>query len=325
MNTTVTLAIAASFQLGAGIAFQFLVLNLVGVGEESDAFIAAQAVPAVLTAVLVMSLQSIWQPRLAVSAQDVPRWRRDHEIAHAQALLFFSAMACLLSITMPIWIPMIYAGLIPNAQKMVTELTPFFLGAGVLNCASATLTTAQRGRDRLISSDVVLAGGTLISLAVAAPVVSSWGIAGVAYLIAARALATWLILIALVGGSRPRWRLAVIDSATWQQLPPLLASSCIYKSAPLVDRFWSAMGPLGSVTLLGMAQAGMSAIATVLERALSMPCSPQIARHVAERNLQGALALYRGAVVHVALASTIVAMLALMGKAVWIEVLVRLL
>ena len=317
MRTSLTLGLLAASQVAALIAFQLVVLAALGVGAASDAFVAAQAVPAVLTGVLAMSLQSVWQPRLAVASNDARAWRAAHRCAHAQALMAFVVAGGALLACAMFWVPLLYAGFDAELRRAVLGMTPWLLLAAVLQGAAAILTSAERGRDRFVPAESAVLAVTLLATALAWPVVQAFGVEAAAALLFGRAAVLWLVMLLLVGGSRPDWRAAWGERAVWRQLRPLIAGSGVYKTAPLVDRFWSSMAPIGGVTLLGLAQSAMGAVAGVLERSLCAPALPRIARCVAAGDATGVRGLYRRAVLAVGVATACVALLFIAVQPAW--------
>jgi putative peptidoglycan lipid II flippase len=325
VRSTATLGALAALQLLAQIAFQLLVLAGLGVGVRSDVFIAAQAVPIVLSGVLAAGLQSIWQPQLAVADGRGAAWRELHRTAHAQALTAFAIAGAVLAASAVAWVPLLYAGLEAPARHSVLELTPWLLLATAFQGAVAVLTTAERGRDRLVLPELVSLGVGLLALAAVAPVVSAFGIRGAVFLIVVRSVLHWALMVWAVGGSAPAWRAGWRRRDVWRQLRPLVASSAVYKSAPLVDRFWSASAAAGSVTLLGLTQLGMGAVAAVMDRACSMPASPRIARCLAAGDVAGARAEYRRAVLSVAALTAVMLVLLWLMRPLWLDLLALLL
>jgi putative peptidoglycan lipid II flippase len=302
LKPPLVLALASAAQLAGQIAQQLAVLAALGVGSSSDAWVAAQSVPAVLTAIVAMALQSVWQSPLAQARDDVTTWRDLQRTAHAQALLAFALPCLVLAATVWAWAPLLFAGLPPAARQALAEATPALLAAAALHGATAVLTTAQRGRDRLLSAELVGLAATLAALVLAWPVARHAGVQGVAWLALARAAVVWLGLQFLVQGSWPRWQAGLRSAAQWRQMRPLLAGAALYKTAPLVDRFWTSLAAAGSVSLFGLAQSGTTAWATVLEKSLCMPLGPQIARAVGAADAEAARRLMRRALVRVALA-----------------------
>lgn len=311
------LALVATVQLLAQIGFQVIVLAAAGVGPTTDAFVAAQAVPMVLVAVLALSLQSVWQPRFATSSVSGGKWRQAHRSAQAQALIIFGISGAALAATASLWAKVIFIGLAAEALQLVLEMTPLLLLASVFQGSAAVMTAAQRGRDRLLSAEVAALAGAVIAAALAWPVVRAWGIVAAAYLALGRAILVWILLEALLGGSTPAWRDGWRDRRAWAQLRPLLAGSSIFKLAPLVDRFWSSMGPPGSVALFGLAHAAMAALAGLLERSLCMPVTPRLARSATAGDADTTRRLYRRSVAMTAVATAAIGVGLLLVQPWW--------
>ena len=80
---------------------------------------------------------------------------------------------------------------------------------------------------------------------------------------------------------------------TWRKIRPLLFGASLTKTAPIVDRFWASQAQVGGVTALGLAQQGVGGLTTVLERAISMPLIPTLARLLDDGNFRKVRALYR--------------------------------
>lgn len=303
LSAPLALALTSGGQLAGQVAQQLAVLAALGVGSASDVWVAAQSVPAVLTAVVAMALQSVWQSPLAQARDDLSLWQSLHRTAHAQALLAMALPCLALAATVGVWAPLLFAGLSAEAQQALAAATPILMAAAALHGAAAVLTTAQRGRDRLLSAELLGLAATLAALALAWPVARHAGVQGVAWLALARAAAVWVGLLVLVQGSWPRWREALQAATQWRQMRPLLAGAALYKTAPLIDRFWTSLAAAGSVTLFGLAQGGTTAWATVLEKSVCMPLVPQIARAIGSGDADGARRLVRRALVRVALAT----------------------
>jgi peptidoglycan biosynthesis protein MviN/MurJ (putative lipid II flippase) len=139
-----------------------------------------------------------------------------------------------------------------------------------------------------------------LAATVLTPAALRWlGIEGAAWLFSLRsfisALSLWsaLRLGMPILASSPERR----DAARSALL--LLAGSSIYKLGPLVDRFWTSQGPVGSLTLYNLAIAGAGAVATVLERAISMPVIPGLSRLWQAEDTAGFRRAYRGVLVRI--------------------------
>ncbi len=204
---------------------------------------------------------------------------------------------------------------------MVIDMTPSLLLAALFQSVGAVMVAAQRGRDRQVSPELASLAATTLTVVAVLPAVQTWGVMAAAHVMLVRAVAVWLLLLAAAGPSPPSWRGAWRGTDAWQRLWPLLAGSSIYKAAPLVDRFWSAMAPAGGVTLVGLAHSGMSAMALVLERSLCASVAPQLARLIAADDTQAARKLLRRSLLSTGMATLAVAMVFLLLKPFWSEAL----
>lgn len=325
MKLNLSLGVLAALQLTASLLIQLTVLRLVGAGPETDAFVAAQAGPLVLFAILSVSLHSVWQPRLSVVADDVARWRELQGVAQGQVLITFGSLALVLCVSAPLWIPHLFPGF-EHAQVLLTTAMslPLFV-ATALNGHSTLFTTALRSRDRFVAAEVVALGGTLISLALIAVTVPWAGVKAAPWCILARALAVSAILHVRAGRPAPNLRKAWSSGEVWQQLRPLLAGSSLYKTAPLIDRYWSSQAAAGGVTVLSLAQTGMGALAAVLERAFCVPVAPQLGRLVGRADYVQLRSVCRRAIKRVTIATVLIAAALGASHPLWVPALGALL
>jgi peptidoglycan biosynthesis protein MviN/MurJ (putative lipid II flippase) len=294
-----SLGILAALQLVANLIAQLVVLALVGTGPQTDAYVAAQSVPLVVFAVLSVSLQAIWQPRLAVLHNDREAWHDAQGLAQGQATLVFGIVCTTLWITSPAWTPLMFAGFDSTRQHLTTSMGLPLFAACALNGHAALFTTALRARERfLIAESVALAAtmGALCLIAITVPLV---GVQAAAWVALGRAAVVCGVLYALCGrpvaSPRGAWR----DRQTWLLLRPLVAGSSLYKTAPLVDRFWTSQGMAGTLTVYNLAQTAMGALAVVIERAVCMPVGPRLARIVERGEWTAVRAAYRRCIVMV--------------------------
>ncbi|KPF51160.1 hypothetical protein IP87_16525 [beta proteobacterium AAP121] len=325
MKTPLLLGLIAVLQLAAHMVYLVLALASLGLGPASDAFVAAQAVPVVLTAILATALQSAWQSRLATVDRTSGAWRQAHRNAHAQAWMVFLAASLPIGLMAPLWIDGIFGGLAPQAQRQLLGMTPVLLLASVFNGVTGVLTTAQRGRDRLLSAEVAALAATLLSLLLVTPAIDALGALGAAQVLLLRGVTAWLLLLCLLGGSWPDVQGGWRDLTAWRQMRPALAGSAVLKTAPLVDRYWTAGAPTGTLTLFSLAQSGTGAVAAVLERALCMPVAPRIARAMADRDTVTARVLYRRATGAVAAVILLLGLALLVVQPWWVWALDALL
>lgn len=278
MRLNLSLGALASLQLLASFAYQLAVLALVGAGPSTDAWVAAQAVPAVLFALLVGVIQGTWQGRFAATGPARGEWLRLQRTASGQVWLLCIPAFIVLATTSKWWVDIAFVGLNADQVELATRLSLPLLAATIMNSQSALATAALRGRDRFIACEVITLVVATASIAAVIVLIPIHGIVSAAWVTLARAAVLAITLFCISGRPWPSVKMAIGDSVSWRAATPLLSGGFIYKSGPLVDRIFSSMAPVGGMTVFNLAQMGVSAIGVVLERAMTTPLTPRIAR-----------------------------------------------
>jgi putative peptidoglycan lipid II flippase len=317
LKLNVSLGALASLQLAASFLAQLIVLAAVGAGISTDAFVAAQAVPAVIFSILAVSLQNVWQPKLAVLSEQRVLWREAQGTAQGQVLLLFGGVSVVLIATANYWMQLLFPGFSKPQAELAAHMSQILLVAMVLNGQAALLTTAQRARERFVAAETVSLLATVAAAAALAMVVPIYGVEGAAWVGLARAFVVAVILYALAGMPAVALRQAWQEATVWRQLRPILAGSSLYKTGPILDRFWSSHAPAGGVTVFNLAQTGMGAFSSVLERAISVPVTPRLARLVAANDYSGVRKLYRACILRVTFLVGMLLLVLLLLKPFW--------
>jgi len=321
----IALGALAATQLLAGLALQLLILRIVGAGPLTDAFVAAQAVPMLVSALLGMLLQAIWQPRLSVAAVDMATWRTEQGVAHGQILLYAPAISILALLTAPLWLPRLFSEFSAEQLALVQRMSvPLFLAA-VFNIQIAMLLTAQRARGAFYRSELYSLIGTLLALLLLAACLPRMGIESAAWIFLLRSLLVAAALYLLADRPLPMLLGARDAKGIWAPMRSMMTGAALQKSNPLVERYWSAQGASPGVTLLNLAQTAITALASVLEKAICGPTAPHIARAIAAHDYRVALALYRHGIMQVmGLVAALVLVLILL-QPLWDDLLAQLL
>jgi len=167
------------------------------------------------------------------------------------------------------------------------------LVASFFNGHASLLTTFQRSRDRFVGPELAQLIAFIVAIAAVVPALQVFGIGAVPWVILARSIVVCLVLYVMA--ERPAISpLEVLKKRDlWPGTAVLMAGSSIYKTGPLVDRFWISMAPAGSVTVYNLVQIGMNALAIVLDRAICVPAAPTLARFAQARDFTGLRRLYR--------------------------------
>ena len=317
MKLGISLGALAALQLLAGFATQLVVLATLGVGAGTDNWVAAQTVPMIVFSIASVAFQGAWQSQLAVEAGNASAWQAAQQRAHGQLLLVALPVLALLGATAELWARQVFPGFSTQQVASTSDMTRVLLVATWMNCHGALLTTALRSREQFVQGELVSAGGAVLMLAFMPWVVRGHGVEGAALLMLLRAAVVTLCLFRLAGMPWPALTAAWRDKRQWSQLRPLLFGSSLYKTGPIVDRYWTSLAPAGGMTAFNFVQMGMGALASVLERALCMPAHPRLARLAAQGDLDGMRALYRQRIRWVLLLALGIAMLLLLLQPVW--------
>lgn len=309
----IRLGLIALLQLVVGLLIQISVLRAVGAGSETDAFIAAQALPLVLFSILSISIQSVWQPPLALTGGSLDKWLSLQGEALGQALVLVGGITLFAHVTHSFWIPLLYPGLDETQVLLASYMTLPLLLAAALNSQSVIFTAALRSVDRFAIAEVVNLSASVIALVVMIVMVPIEGIKVAAWILCARATIAFGVLYICAGRPRIDIQRGLASHAVWRQLKPLLFGSSYYKSAPLVDRYWCSQAGTGGLTTFSLAQTGMGAAATVLERSICMPLMPKLARFVESQDMVGLRHTYRSSIfrIHMAAGAALMALITL--------------
>ncbi|MGJ4748583.1 lipid II flippase MurJ, partial [Leptospira sp. SA-E8] len=259
-----------------------LVVRIVGVGPQTDSYIAAQAVPVVLGAVVIAALQSVWMPRLAVLTCSIGEWRRQQAVAQGHAAILSVGLLLVLGVGVGWWLPWCYPGLSEQQQQDAMGFTFVLLGATGFTTQSALLTVALRARDRFVAPELIATVGAAFALVATYLALPHWGVDAAVWIALTRSVLVYLAQMWIAGwpalSLRDGWR----SGSEWRQMRPLLFGTSIYKTSPVIDRYWASQAPAGAITVLALANTAITSAATVLDRALGIPLVPTLSRLVAE-------------------------------------------
>ncbi len=278
MTRSLLLGFVISLQLLFALMSQLLVFRLVGIGIHTDAYVAAQAVPVVFSAVVISALQSAWLPRLSRSSLELDGWRREQAAAQGQALILGGGLMLVLAASIAVWMPLIFPGFDDKQLQMTVVLCLVLLAASALNTLVALLSVALRVRNRFLAAELIAMTGTLLSLLAIYILLPRFGIISAVWIALGRAFLVYLAQLALANWPPISLRGGWYCSDTWKLMRPLLFGASVYKMSPLVDRYWASFAQAGGITTLGLAQSAMGAVSTVLERSVCVPVIPSLSR-----------------------------------------------
>lgn len=312
-NHSASLATLVSVQIVSALSAQLLVLRHFGAGSMTDAYVASQAIPFLLSAVITVALQNVWQPKLSTSLGEA-KWQHQLAIAQGQALLMFGGSACIIWLAIPAWSAALFPGLSPGELGLLYALTPILLLASMINCHASLNVTALRSQDRFVLPETIIACNEIFGLLALVYFLPKYGISAAAWTTLAKSLSLLTILQAVTGKPDIHPKLALKETSSLRSIYPLLLGSGIYKTAPLVDRYWSSQASSGSMTLFFLAQSSLGALAKVLDRAICQPETPRIARLWAAGATLELRSIYRQCLLKLALITAAAAICLLMSQ-----------
>lgn len=270
---------------------QVVVASVFGAGADMDAFLAANAVPQYVIAVLLGSLGFVFVPvfvdYLATGRED-EAWQIASSVINLSVLVL--STLTVLGILFPDAILDLTAPGLPvathrQAVQIAIIIWPSVLATGVVSL----LIGIYQSQSRFGWPAAVPVIGAVVNLGLVIILANWLGIYGLA-------IATTLGLVLQVGLLLPlalkkgRYRLTLNwrHPAVWQVLRlllPLVLASLVAKSTPLVDRFLASGMPEGSISHLGYAFRIFSVLIMLISTGIATVIFPRMAVNVTSADL----------------------------------------
>lgn len=295
------MGLIASVQLIGQMLIQVAVVRAVGLGDEADVFFAAQTIPLLLMAILSSALQSVWLPRFSVSAEKYSELSALRAAAQGQTLILGGIFFLFLSLSVSVWIPLAFPGFNSFQQNKTALFSLVFLFINLLNVQSSTLTVELRATSKLLISELAPMIITMIVVILLFIYLPSLGIVFAVIALLIRAILTYAFLGFLTGWVTPSLIQGWGRRNEWGMLWPLLAGASVYKTMPVIDRYWASFAPAGGISSLNMAQSIVGSVVAVLEKMFCVPVTPQFSRYIALKQYDTIRWLYKRTLKKIAL------------------------
>jgi putative peptidoglycan lipid II flippase len=232
--------------------FQWYIIVHFGVGEISDAFFGAIALPQFLLLVMSGTLTKVLIP--IIVKQEEQDFEKEAWTYFQVIGLLFIFIAVLLWLTAPWWVGVLLPGFSSAGSAMALSLTRIQLLAMALSAILGVLWAVQSAKERFyfIENTTLAANiASLLILWLAIPVI---GIYAAAWASVLRILLQVILLMPVMGKyQRPDLRSKGFRH-TWKQLRPLMAGNFYFKTDALLNRSLTSTGSTGELTLLDLAQ-----------------------------------------------------------------------
>jgi peptidoglycan biosynthesis protein MviN/MurJ (putative lipid II flippase) len=308
------LAVLIAVQLISVLAIQLIVIRNVGIGAETDSFIAGQTVAVVLAAILQACLQSIWLPKLSAHSKRIEVWKPMLESAISQSLLLSITTFSIFVIASALWLPVLFSAF--DSQQISRAKTFFILFSisSILNTASYQLTTALRAQDKFLSSEALNAFSIIVSLPVIYYFAKPGALIFVAAIIVFKSFIIFILQLKLLSWPSFGLRQSLTIANNWNQMRPVLIGASLYKTLPLLDRSLVALAPAGMLTIFNLAQTGVGALSSVLERSVCVPITAKFGRLVSENHFDSLRKNYRAGVVKISIIAGVYVIIMILTK-----------
>ncbi len=322
----VSKSVVIGFIVLSQLLFQFLiqiyVIRSVGIGAETDAYFASLAIPMMVFVVTSTALQSVWLPRFSKTENDSNSLHKELSIAQAQAVIVTSVAIFTFAFTIPIWVPLLYSSFSEHQIVLTKKFTLVLLVGILFNTLSALLTKALHVKNKFVLVEIIILIVTIFSLFMIILTLPHYGILSVAYVMVGRSCLIYVIQFLLTGRPVFRFKESSNDYETWKLMVPLLWGGSLFKLSPAVDKIIASYAFTGGVTVLFLAQKLMSVIASVLERAISVPTFPNLNRIAVSSQYSQLKKLYRKCIFKIAGITFFLGIVLYVGKSVFLDIVI---
>jgi putative peptidoglycan lipid II flippase len=269
MKQTLQLGAFSAANVLSAILFQWLLLTLLGPGQETDALFAAMTVPMLFATVISSSLTQVLVPLF--SGETAEQQHRDAWSLLNLCALMFLALGSVLALTAPFWTPLTVLGFTPESKALTIVLSQISIIGMIFTGINSVQIALAFARNRYIWADVAAVIANVIALVLLFMLLPIYGVYAAAWITVARLLMQTVLLMRGIGRWSALDRRAPIFHEAWLRIRPMLIGSTYYKMDPLLDRFLlSSMAP-GSISLLYLAQQLYGAGSQIVTKAFAVP------------------------------------------------------
>lgn len=297
-----TLALIVAINLVGSFALQIVIIRNLGIGTETDIYIAAQTLPAVWTAIICACLQGVWLHRFSMSSESPSLNRSNYLDAVSQSTFIGVVSSLAFIVTTHCWFDLLFPGLQGADSTVVFRISALNWGATALSISFFPCLLMLRVRGIFVTSEFLLLSATAASLLATSLVIEKWGLTGAATVFFCKALVV-SILYFMLGGIKASetWSLRAKVTHGWRDFINLFGGTSLYKSMPLVDRFFSSLAASGSITSYNLATSGIGAASALLDRSACAPIIAPFGKLVQSGDYTKFKKAYRSSLINLAL------------------------
>jgi putative peptidoglycan lipid II flippase len=257
------------------LAYQWYVLTRVGPGSHTDALFAGMMVPQLMLAVVAGSLNYVLLPLLATEGEG-SRGRLAWTLFQGMAV-FWGALAALLILLAPWWVPLTVPGFDKPTTQLAINLSRIQLIGLIFTGVGGVQAAAYQMRDQFVRAEAGPLFASLVGFGFVVWGLPRIGIAAAAWATVIRGACQSAFQISALGPYRLPARHPALRVA-WRRMIPLLSGAAYYKADGFVDRLLASLGPPGALSLYHLSLQLYSSAHTVLNRAVVGPAVPLLAQ-----------------------------------------------
>jgi len=270
------IATFAGINILLAFAINWYTMTTLGPGPETDALYAGLVVPNLMMAIFSGSLVNVLVPLLAVEKGfhfSQQAWNFFQLVG-----FFYGALAFLLLITEPAWVPLVVPGFDDATKSLTIALVQIQLISMVGGALIATLTSVYHASQKFMVIEISASVATIIGLSFLLWGLPRFGVMAAAWATVIKTFFQVLILIPGLGRYyKPDLRTKILKEAC-RRVRPLVLGNAYYKTGQLVDTFLASLAPSGSISLLHLARQIYTAGHQLLGKAITNPTVPVLAK-----------------------------------------------
>jgi peptidoglycan biosynthesis protein MviN/MurJ (putative lipid II flippase) len=258
-----------------GVLMPWYVVTHLGVGIETDAYVASTALPQIIFLVVSFSLPHVLVPLLAT--QDQKTFGRDAWGFFLGVTGIFTLLGVVLFLTAGLWVPKMVLGFSDYAKLLTIRLSRIQLLGMVGNASVVVLWSVYYARHRFIRVELSSLFSSVVAILYLIWFLPRQGIAAAAWATVLSLGLKLVLLLPILGRLQwPQWNSFAMKEAR-RRIKPFLFGQVYSRTEPLIDRPLVSMGIAGDLSLLYIAQQIYSAVTIVVTKAISTPTVPRLA------------------------------------------------
>lgn len=251
------------------VLFQWLLLTMLGPGQETDALFAALTVPMLFATVIGSSLTQVLVPLL--SGESEKKQHKDGWLLINLCAALFFCIALLLGVSAGWWAPLTVPGFTAEGKALTVMLSQISVTGLVFSGINSVQLAAAFANGRYIWADTAQVVANITALVLLPILLPIYGVAAAAWITVGRLAIQTVLLMRGMGRWETPDKNAPIVKDAWFRIKPMLLGSAYYKMDPLLDRYLLSSMAAGSISILYLAQQLYAAGSQIVTKALATP------------------------------------------------------